>query len=784
MNYIDVVVNNGGPEPNSMQLRLEVATVTGTPIATGDGAKFEIAVAPAAGYRNGSSTVGFDSGGVASTWTVLSAPSGTLSTPTPTSAAFAASGPYSVFSVARIQAVSTADPSKVAIAPVWFNPGGMRISVLGNSSAALNPGATRALSAKVLGVPVGQSGLVRWSIGTFPANNTPDTGGSFSTGSTCSASTVYTAPTTIQNVSTPVKIRVESCYDTNVFVLVDVELGVTAGVVSIIPSAAGNLAPFATRGFTTAVSGAPDGNVKWNFVSGPSGISSNGSIGSGVTCVSSMTYRAPSTIPAAGNIQLRAESCANSSWSSVINIPVVVSSSVGVSISPKPTSVNGTYTFTATVSNADTTGVAWSVSPSGAGTIHATTGVFTPASGYSGTATVTAKSSENLAVQDTATFNVVLPVSITISSSAPSQSVVPSGTANFTISYSSTGTTGQVSFSMLNLPVGANLNFNPPSVTNQSQASIVASVSPGGISPGTYNMTFQATNGTITKTVPLTLVVLSCGSITVSPSSVNVYPYQMANFTAYRTGTAASYGVTWEKDTVTGSFSSMLNPPAVSDPQISYFAADPTTQPQTVTVTARSAAPGCSAITGSATVTKVAYVPNGLSLLYTNPLGITVKRDQERFFDYGAASQNGAGSVRYIQLELRNNMGEMTAPAIACSVRFEYTTYNNDPTAPTFYAWAAVAPTTVGSGSWSGNTHIAPRGGSASTSEASTTTCELFGLGSEYVRSTNIMALHMKLKLKSPAFPTGTVHAYIYSYGMDPYEPAIRQYMGSFTLQD
>jgi hypothetical protein len=150
-----------------------------------------------------------------------------------------------------------------------------------------------------------------------------------------------------------------------------------------------------------------------------------------------------------------------------------------------------------------------------------------------------------------------------------------------------------------------------------------------------------------------------------------------------------------------------------------------------------------------------------------------------RFFDYGAASQNGAGTVRFIQLELRNNLGEVYDPASACAVNFNTTTYNNDPGAPTLYAWANVSSSAAGGSST--NTNIAPRGGFASSFVTSTTSCELDGTGSDYVRSGNIFALHMKVKMKSPVFSPGTIHVYVRSFGMDLYEPAIRQYMGSFT---
>ena len=134
----------------------------------------------------------------------------------------------------------------------------------------------------------------------------------------------------------------------------------------------------------------------------------------------------------------------------------------------------------------------------------------------------------------------------------------------------------------------------------------------------------------------------------------------------------------------------------------------------------------------------------------TNPFDSSVALNLSRFFDYGAASQNGAGTVRFVQLELRNNLGEVYDAATACAINFETTTLNNDPTAATWYAIAKVANNGA-AGSSADNTAIAPRGGSASTQvigASSGWNCELDGTGSDYVRSANIFALHMKVKMK------------------------------------
>lgn len=173
-----------------------------------------------------------------------------------------------------------------------------------------------------------------------------------------------------------------------------------------ITGATTNLAPYASRAFSATVSGAPGGSqltVKWSVVSVPGSGFGLGLIDSGTNCVNSMNYRAPSTIPVSGNIVLKAESCHNPSWSSTISIPVAAGTSVSVAMSPKPATVNVSQTFSATVANADTPGVSWTLSPAAAGAIS-TGGVYTVAAGYTGNATVTARSIENTNVTDVHTF--------------------------------------------------------------------------------------------------------------------------------------------------------------------------------------------------------------------------------------------------------------------------------------------------------------------------------------------------------------------------------------------
>ena len=175
-----------------------------------------------------------------------------------------------------------------------------------------------------------------------------------------------------------------------------------------------------------------------------------------------------------------------------------------------------------------------------------------------------------------------------------------------------------------------------------------------------------------------------------------------------------------------------------------------------------------------------------MSLLYANPINVSVPLNLSRFYDYGAASQNGAASVRYIQVEVRDTLDEQGPPNVACAANFNYMTYNNDPSsnATTLYALANVSNSAASGGSTT--TSIPARGAAPDNSSSivganSTSNCEIDGPGSDFLRGTNIFDLHFKIKLKNPSF-TGTMKVYVRASGADVTEPAIRQYIGTFTI--
>jgi hypothetical protein len=276
-----------------------------------------------------------------------------------------------------------------------------------------------------------------------------------------------------------------------------------------------NLAPYSTRVLTATVTGVPAGQdtVRWSVVSVPSSSSSNGLISTGTTCVAppaSMTYRAPSTITPAGNIVLKAESCQNASWSSTISIPAAAATSVTVTMSPKPTTVNVSQTFTALVSNADTPGVTWSLSPASAGTITSA-GIYTVAAGYTGNATITARSIENTAVSDPHTF--------AASSSAPAYQ---SSLVSFVMPSSLTQGAPFTSTITMQNPAGA-ATWDTSAAAGANQV-VIASQTPAN------NLTWRTNTGTTTSTsVPQnsSAVFTVTGRAPVAVTGIQTFDWQM-----------------------------------------------------------------------------------------------------------------------------------------------------------------------------------------------------------------------------------------------------------------
>jgi hypothetical protein len=133
-----------------------------------------------------------------------------------------------------------------------------------------------------------------------------------------------------------------------------------------------------------------------------------------------------------------------------------------------------------------------------------------------------------------------------ISASPPSNSVVPGGSVNYTVSTTSfSGFSGSIALSASGLPTGATASFSPATVTGTGSSTLT--VTPAGSTPaGTSTLTIKGLNGSVTHTTTVSLVVNAPPppadfTISGSPGTRTV---TVGNATTYTASIAALNGFT------------------------------------------------------------------------------------------------------------------------------------------------------------------------------------------------------------------------------------------------
>jgi cellulose 1,4-beta-cellobiosidase len=220
-------------------------------------------------------------------------------------------------------------------------------------------------------------------------------------------------------------------------------------------------------------------------------------------------------------------------------VPNVVGS--GFSVAASSVSVEQGTTATTSVTVSAVGGFNGTVALSVSGLPIGVTATFNPASvtGSSGstltlvasntatvgpaTVTITGTSGATTATA-TLSLTVIAEPNFTVSVSPTSISLPPNTnpTATITVTFVG-GLTGSVSLSATGLPAGANANFAPSSL-NSSGTVVVNFNSQTSTPPGTYNASIVGTNGTITHSAALTIVVPAASdfSLAAAPTSVSV----------------------------------------------------------------------------------------------------------------------------------------------------------------------------------------------------------------------------------------------------------------------
>ncbi|HET9282952.1 MAG TPA: protease pro-enzyme activation domain-containing protein [Candidatus Angelobacter sp.] len=230
---------------------------------------------------------------------------------------------------------------------------------------------------------------------------------------------------------------------------------------------------------------------------------------------------------------------------------VVAAVDFSISASPASQSVNQgnstSYTVTQTAINGYAGTVTYSVAglPTGASatfapptvTASGTTAlsVSTVSTTPTGTYTLTITGTDSVFTHSTTVTLVVSTPDFSLSVTPSSQTINQGNPTSYTVTLNSiSGYSGTVSFGLSGQPAGVTFNFAPATVT-ASGSTVLNIATATTTTPGTYTLTINATDGTITHTIPVTLVVTPAGDFQISTSiaSQTVNP-----------GLSTSYGIT------------------------------------------------------------------------------------------------------------------------------------------------------------------------------------------------------------------------------------------------
>ena len=232
------------------------------------------------------------------------------------------------------------------------------------------------------------------------------------------------------------------------------------------------------------------------------------------------------------------------------SITLVVSAvDFSLSASPASQSVNQgnstSYTVTETGINGYTGTVSYSVTaglPAGASTTFAptsTTGsgtttltVATLATTPVGNYTLTISGTDGVITHTTTVTLVVSTPDFSLSVTPSSQTINQGNPTSYTITLNPiSGYSGTVTFGLSGQPAGVSFNFAPPTLTGSGSTVLNITTATSTV-PGTYPLTINASDGTLTHTTSVTLVVTPAGDFQMSSSiaSQTVNPGQNTGF--------------------------------------------------------------------------------------------------------------------------------------------------------------------------------------------------------------------------------------------------------------
>ena len=353
-----------------------------------------------------------------------------------------------------------------------------------------------------------------------------------------------------------------------------------SAVVAVASSVAVSISPTeaqvtagAQKQFTATVTGTTNSAVSWSVV---------GSGCSGVACGSISTsglYTAPTSTPTPPQVSVTATSVADPTKSATSSVTIIPEVSVTVSPSTVQLPVLGHQQFTATVTGSSNTSVTWRIAGgcigAACGTISAS-GVYTapPAVPSPAQVSVTATSVADPTKSASATVTVVPPVSVTVSpttamlltGSKQQFAATITGSSNTTVSWSVAGS--GCSGASCGTISASGLYTAPSAVPTPPQVSVTAT-----------------SVADPTKSATASVTILPPISVSVSPSTAQIFTGAHQQFTATVTGTSNN-AVLWS---VAGSGCSGTSCGTISTTGL-YTAPSIAPVPNQVTVTATSVA--------------------------------------------------------------------------------------------------------------------------------------------------------------------------------------------------
>lgn len=226
----------------------------------------------------------------------------------------------------------------------------------------------------------------------------------------------------------------------------------------------------------------------------------------------------------------------------------IQSPTFNLSASPNSSTVNQTASTTYTISTTSVDGFTSGVSfgpvtglPPGASatfspasltnTPGSTVLTITTSNTPAGTYTLDVPASSSIDTRNlTVTLVVNPPPDFSISASPGSQSVLPGGCANYTISTAALfGFAGSVALSQSPLPTGVTASFNPLSINGTGSSAYTACTS-AATAAGSYTITLTGISGSLNHSIPVNLVVQDF-ALSTTPASQTINAGSSATYT-------------------------------------------------------------------------------------------------------------------------------------------------------------------------------------------------------------------------------------------------------------